>query len=287
MNHNTIIIGAGPAGIAAAIQLKRAGHDFIILEKGPIGGLLNNANLVENYPGFAGGLPGTQLVERLRQHIDSLKIEVLSEQVLSVENESNKFTVKTEDTEYNCQNLVVASGTKAKKFSEAQYEKNIADRIHYKVYHLKDVDNKEITIIGGGDAAFDYALSLTGNRVSIFYREPKCLPLLYKRVCKSEHTKLFPKTEVAKIEDCCDKLKIITTNQYHKIHHTDFVVAAIGREPNIDFLAKNIRNDFLEKRRIKGLYYSGDVAHGFKRQVAIAVGDGLNTAMDILKKAAK
>ncbi len=68
-----VIIGAGPAGIAAAIQLKRSGIDFLLLENSKIGGLLNEANLVENFPGIAAGITGKALAGRLKRQLNACR----------------------------------------------------------------------------------------------------------------------------------------------------------------------------------------------------------------------
>jgi thioredoxin reductase (NADPH) len=75
------IIGAGPAGLAAAIQLKRSGIEAWLFEGGRMGGLLWNANLVENYPGFAGGIPGPELAGRFIEQAKHLKIEVIQDRI--------------------------------------------------------------------------------------------------------------------------------------------------------------------------------------------------------------
>jgi thioredoxin reductase len=284
MPHKTIIIGAGPAGIAAAIQLKRADEDFLLFEKGIVGGLLNNANLVENYPGFPAGLSGQELVDHFKKHLTHLGIDAIPDEVTKVEHESELFSVTTENEAYKCMNLVVATGTEAKKLDDKLLDKDTSDKIYYNVYPLSKVRGKKIAIIGGGDAAFDFALGLAGNHVSILYRKPKSLSLLHKRACESGHIQLFPKTEVIKIERSADGWLVKTAKPQNGAHSADVVVAAIGRKPCINFLSSNIKHDFLEKRTIKGLYYPGDISSGLMRQVAIAVGDGLRAAMQIIRE---
>src|SRR3990172_4711953 len=95
-----LIIGAGPAGIAAAIQLKRYGIPFVLLEKERVGGLLWNANLVENYPGFPAGVSGPKLVRLIEKQMERLGVVVAEDVVEKLRRNATAFHVKTLQTEY-------------------------------------------------------------------------------------------------------------------------------------------------------------------------------------------
>lgn len=247
-----VIIGAGPAGIAAAVQLRRAGVSFVIIEKNEIGGLLLNANLVENYPGLP-PMSGVELVNRFKENLRALGIEVVRDTALAVSKDGDTFTVKCSKNTYACANVIMATGTKPKIFSD---DPNVI----YEVYPIRNVQGKTITIIGGGDAAFDYALNLAkNNRVKIVFRslEPKCLPLLHERALKEPNIEIVPGH---------------TTTDEHM--SADIILAAIGREPNIF-------DHSLENRNLTGLYYAGDIKNGQMRYVATAVADGITAAQMI------
>jgi thioredoxin reductase (NADPH) len=109
-----VIIGAGPAGIAASIYLKRAGLEPIFIEKGEIGGLLINANLVENYPGFPEGIRGRDLVEVFKKQLSRLGIKVTKGQVSKVIPKDGHFYITVEGNEIESHSLIVASGTEPK-----------------------------------------------------------------------------------------------------------------------------------------------------------------------------
>ncbi len=81
MGNSVAIIGAGPAGIAAAIQLKRQSVPFTIFEQNEVGGLLRNANWIENYPGFPKGISGLNLIEQFQKHLNQWQIQVKTESV--------------------------------------------------------------------------------------------------------------------------------------------------------------------------------------------------------------
>jgi thioredoxin reductase (NADPH) len=190
---DTIIIGAGPAGVAATVQLQRYGLDFIVFEKGPVGGLLNNANLVENYPGFPDGIPGRQLVAFLNESTDRLGDRLVRKAVESLDFDGQYFKLRTDQDSFRSRTSIIASGTKPRLWTGTQIPESVGDRVFYEIFPIIDSSDKTIAIVGAGDAAFDYALNLTrdnqGNRVTILNRgsETKCLPLLKERAAASEH----------------------------------------------------------------------------------------------------
>ena len=104
-----IIIGAGPAGLATALQLKRYGITARLLERDAIGGLLRNANLVENYPGFPKGISGLALVRLFEKQASVAAVDVTHEAVTELAYESDCFQVKTAAHSYHSPIVVIAS----------------------------------------------------------------------------------------------------------------------------------------------------------------------------------
>jgi thioredoxin reductase (NADPH) len=268
MYRETVIIGAGPAGVAAAIQLKRCGMEPLLIEKDAVGGLVREANLVENYPGFPSGIKGNKLASLLKKHIHELDITMLKEEVIEVVNYSaqdkNKkpgnFEIKTKGTaNIFCKYLVVASGTEPKKLPYAGIE--------YSILPLLRLRNKRIAIIGAGDCAFDYAINLCkSNKIVILNRDdsPKCLPLLFERVSKIKNIKYATNADMDK--------------ELRKSGTYDRVLSAIGRTPCLSFMKEP-----LPETSPGNLFYAGDVKNGIYRQCSIAAGDGIRAAMEICK----
>src|SRR3989344_2749276 len=95
MTYDSIIIGAGPAGMVAALQMKRSGLDIVLFEKGEIGGLLRNANCVENYLGFPDGISGKELIRSFQDHLCKHKISIIREEVVEIGKEDAVFSVRT------------------------------------------------------------------------------------------------------------------------------------------------------------------------------------------------
>ena len=189
-NSEVVIIGAGPAGIATAIQLRRYNIEPVLLERKKIGGLLGNANLVENYPGFPGGISGLELVELFKKQLKNTGVKVDFENVMELEYEDGAFFTRTNKRAIKSNIIVIATGTKPRKNSGFSISDEIKDRVFYEIYPILGIKNKKIAVIGAGDAAFDYALNLCReNEVTILNRseQTKCIPVLRERCKKSEN----------------------------------------------------------------------------------------------------
>ncbi|MBN1452330.1 MAG: NAD(P)/FAD-dependent oxidoreductase [Anaerolineales bacterium] len=282
-----VIIGAGPAGMTAAIQLKRYGIPFVLLEKERVGGLLWNANLVENYPGFPAGVSGPKLVGLIEKQMRRIGVEVTFDPVSQLARDELGFRVKTLQAEYRPRFAIVASGTKPNPFPFAIPDA-ARGMVFSDVYHLLHVSDKRIVIIGAGDAAFDYALNLVkkGNFVTILNRggEVKCLRLLWERAMADSAVEYRAETPVGKVDldetplercgETAGRLRVRT--DAGESLEADYLLFAIGRVPQTDFLS-----DELVGKKGNGLYFVGDVKNGLFRQAAIAAGDGLRAAMEI------
>ncbi|MCX6826997.1 MAG: NAD(P)/FAD-dependent oxidoreductase [candidate division Zixibacteria bacterium] len=214
--EEVIIIGAGPSGISAAIQLKRYGLEPVLFER---------------------------------------------------------------------QTLIIASGTEPRKFPDIDYSLSDKSRLYYEVEPLADISNEKIAIVGSGDIAFDYALSLSRkNEVIILNRSDKfkCLPLLWERALKSRNIVYHENTPIKAIRSNPDGLHITCRNR-HNIFEVDarYLLIAIGRKPCLGFVSENLKPRINSLRKSKTLYIIGDAGREIFRQVAISVGDGVKAAMEI------
>lgn len=283
------IIGAGPAGIAAAIQLKRSGIGFLLLEKNSPGGLLKEANLVENFPGIPGGMPGKTLVARLRRQLSTAGIKTEKGNVLRLGYHSDCFMMQTDEQTIMAGKVILACGTLPLPPGPPLDRLQPQKRIFTSVLPLLKTKQKTIAIIGGGDAAFDYALNLAvRNRIHILNRsgKPRALPILIRRCLQnpniiihenSQLTHAITKEETAEI--------ILKTINPHNGQKTEIVcqliLSAIGRSPALHFLDADLRAAVAMLAAQKKIFLAGDVGNGRFRQAAIAVADGLRAAMEI------
>lgn len=281
-----VVIGAGPAGVAAGIQLQRYGLETLIYEKDTIGGLLRNANLVENYPGFPGGISGLDLVNLIRKQAEEARLTICYEEVLQLDYHAGCFSIKSTASECLADIVIVASGTKPKPITLSGISPEAKMRIYYEVYPLRQVLGKQILILGAGDAAFDYALNLSRkNQVIILNRgkEHHCLPLLWARSCESPNITYYASTKVNGIElDHAGRLWVDCSKpDGSSSFQADYLLVAFGREPCLDFISQNLFRMTLQLQSEGRLYFVGDVTNGIYRQTAIAVGNGVLTAMKI------
>jgi thioredoxin reductase len=288
MQHRKVlIIGAGPAGIATAIQLHRHGVDTMIFERDEIGGLLRNAYLVENYPGFPEGISGPDLVERFKKQLEKAGVKIRFDKVHKLNYSGQKFLLEADQGATSAAVTVVATGTRPRKITLPPAAEDLGDRIFYEVHPLMDIKGKKIVILGAGDAAFDYALNLSRkNEVIILNRSQRarCLLLLWERCLGSEKVSYRDGISLRDLSEEGTGLVLDCANQNDPKKeriYADYLVVAAGREPCLDFLNGHLRRNLPGLLKAGKLHMVGDVKNDRYRQTAICVGDGVRAAMEI------
>ncbi len=314
--HDIAIIGAGPAGMTAAIQLTRAGFTPTLIERHRAGGLLHNANLVENYPPFGDGIAGPALVERFVRHTQHLGIAIHRATVTEVRREGDHYRLVFDlgpessrlPTDYRA--VIVATGTVPNPLPllEDENDPAILSRIYYEVTDLPTDERGPIAVIGGGDAALDYALNIasSGRRAIVLCRRaaPTALPLLVRRIEQEPRIELRSHTRVCDIETAPQGLRLSCASasasakederrsRTNEALEVAALLVAIGRQPTAPaiFDASGRRLDFGTNLAPDGstplpaLHFCGDVRRGRYRQVGIAVGDALIAAMAVARQ---
>ena len=258
----------------------------MLFEKNVLGGLVRNANLVENYPGFPGGISGLHLTSLFKEQLKNLSIQPINAGVSRVGFEDGLFLVETGTRVYYSQIIVVASGTKPVLLTGFVIPASLRGKIYYQVVPLLQESGAVIAIVGAGDAAFDYALNLAKtNQVIILNRgfAHKCLPLLWERAELDPNIRYI---DNARIESIYSNQEGGMMVQYKVIEGTssiqvDYLIGAIGRVPNTDFLSDQITEQRGALQSAGLLHFIGDVKNDIYRQASIAVGDGVRAAMQI------
>jgi thioredoxin reductase (NADPH) len=278
-----VIIGAGPAGVAAAVQLKRSGIDFLLLEKSNVGGLLHEANLVENFPGIASGLPGKTLAARLNRQLGNAGIKIDKIEARQMGFHDGCFVIRTEKQTIMASRVILACGTTPLAPGPPLDRLPLQGGIFTSVLPLLKSVQKAIAVIGGGDAACDYALNLARkNRVHILVRSGKAraLPLLLDRCRRHPRITIHENSPLTDARAGTGTAEIILqTPQQTIICH--LVLTAIGRAPAMHFLEPGLRTASAGLQGQKKLFIIGDAGNGRFRQAAIAAADGLRAAMVI------
>ncbi len=287
MNNNVIIIiGAGPAGISAALQLRKFGLNPLIIEMGSVGGLLRNANKVENYPGFPGGISGLDLSELFKEQMDKAGLIVNNQEVETLDYKDDTFFIKTNSGEYTCKYVFIATGTVPKELTNLNLLENFG-KIYYDVSSFESTAGKKFYIIGSGDIAFDYALTLSQrNEVTILNRGMKIKAnLLLKKEVLESKVSYFENSYILKVTDAPEGLSLdLNLSGTEKSVKTDYLVIAVGRIPAKGFYSNLLVSMELELFKAGRLYLIGDVTNSSFRQAAIAAGDGVKAVMRFNEK---
>jgi thioredoxin reductase (NADPH) len=291
MAKTVAIIGAGPAGMAAALQLHRFGINALLFDQKNSKSLLKNAWCVENYLGCYPGRAGVKLLRSFRMHLTKNKVKIIRNKVenLDFDVKTHLFKIKTAKRIYSSGYVIVASGTKPRLLiQKPTATANMRLRLLYEVFPLLNKRNKTVVIIGAGDAAFDNALNLAKyNQVIICNRTKhiNALPLLANKTIKHRNITYFQEHELRGIAVTRKKVSMVFTNRNKNVYiEADYLLVAIGRLPQKDFYTNKFQAIAPRLIKIGKLFLAGDVKNDFCRQVAIAVGDGINIAMYIFHK---
>jgi thioredoxin reductase len=287
IHSRIIIIGSGPAGLACAIQLKRMGLEPLIIEKKQPGGMLYNANLIENYPGFPNGIRGDKLVALLMKQASRFQLNIVRDTIYNVGYIDGIFNLTGISGIYCCDVLVLASGTSPDIPEIFPGDLFLKGLIHADISALRNIKGKTIGIVGAGDAAFDYSLTLSenDNNVFIFNRGNRVKAL------KALREKVFINNKIKYLEDIVvEKLEMLQgyglqaichSASSHQKYSLDYLIFATGRHPALEMIGTELREQLGKLQEDQRLFFAGDVKNEIFRQLSIAVGDGVRTAMEI------
>jgi len=159
-----VVVGGGPAGISAAIQSSRFGLDTVMIERNEVGGQLRTANLVENYPGFPDGIPGRDLVTRMREQLEGHPVEIATGDVTKVAT-GPSVVILGKDDPLQAKSVIVCTGLEPIRIA-CPIAPSITHIIDYDIDDTKDWHGKRVAIVGGGEAAFDRAINLRGGIIA-------------------------------------------------------------------------------------------------------------------------
>ena len=290
--YDCLVIGAGPAGLSAAIYLKRANVDVAVLEMGPIGGKTNYISIVNNYLGLNNSF-GPDLAMKFYEHAQANKIEFIADEVTTVTKSKDLFVIKSQDDAYYAKSVIVASGSLEKKLDLPK-----ADIFEHKgISYCAICDgplykNKDVAVIGGGNSALEEALYLSRivNKVYLIHRrtEFRADEGIVNEVKKQKNIEiLYSSLVTALFGDT--KLEAIEINGKNRID-VSALFPYIGLIPNTNFLKFDnlcnkdgyilINNN--GETIVEGLFAAGDVANGQMKQIVTASADGAIASKGVL-----
>lgn len=293
-----LIIGAGPAGLTAAIYAERSGLKTIVAEKANIGGQVAITPVVENYPGFT-RIGGKTLMDMMAQQAIQYADIHQGEEVLDILKKDDLFEVKTNRANYTAKAVLLTTGAESKKLGipgEHEFQgRGVSYCAACDGYFFKD--NKKVIVAGGGNTAATEALYLKniGVDVTIVHRrETLRAEMFLQQSLTNNKIPILWNTEVKKILGDKFVTGVVLKNTVDKAEKTekiDGVFVAIGYTPN-NGLAKNlgletdeegyIKIDRGYRTNIKGIYAAGDITGGIK-QIVTAIGQAAVAAMSIFE----
>lgn len=253
------VVGAGPAGVAASVMLKRYGIEVLLFERRTIGGLLNNAWRVDNFPPL-GPASGEDLCKMLKAHLERNKISVMSEEVTDILGR----TIVTRKAHYSVDHAVIATGTMPKRLASLEVDSRV-------VYEYRDIPNgtRTAAVYGAGDMAYDGAIrsKLAGMKALLFARSDKVRAIEALRTTAAKvGVELHMKEPILKVEAGMTCLSITTPLGVYSV---EALLICIGREVSLPVISSD-RFEIV-----------GDARGDIFRQASIAVGEGIRSAMRI------
>ena len=296
--RDLIIIGSGPSGLTAAIYAARANLNPLMIEGSSSGGQLMTTTDVENYPGFADGIMGPELMSQFRKQAARFNTEFIADDVTKVDLTGDIKKVYVGSNEFQAKSIIISTGAKSKMIGLESEQKLLG----YGVSTCATCDGfffsgHEIAVVGGGDSAMEEALFLSkfATKVSLIHRreEFRASKIMQDRVRDNEKIELVLNKEVVEVKGDGKvtglTLKDTLTGEDSNLDVTGLFVA-IGHLPNTSLFKDQIDLDDLgyiitegksTKTNIDGVYAAGDVADHVYRQAITAAGTGAMAAIEV------
>ena len=296
--YDTIIIGAGPAGMTAALYAARSNLKVALIEGGLPGGQMNNTSDIENYPGYA-NISGPELAEKMFEPLENLGVEHLYGFVENVEDHGKFKKVVTDDQVYETRTVIVATGSKHRLLGVPGEEELNSRGVSYcAVCDGAFFRDQDLLVVGGGDSAVEEAIFLTrfAKSVTIIHRrdELRAQKVLQDRAFANEKINFIWDSVVKEIKGENRVESVVIENvKTGQVTEQAFggVFIYVGLDPVSDFVQElQIRDqagwivtDDHMKTSVTGIFAVGDVRQKDLRQVTTAVGDGAIAGQEAYK----
>jgi len=292
MIYDLIIVGAGPAGMTAGIYAARLKLKTLLITKNFGGQVAGKAVAIENWPGIQ-SIQAPDLVKKMEEHLKSLDIEIVIDEVSDIKKNAD-FTVLTKNKEYKCKAVILATGSEYRHLNVPGEKEYLGKGVsHCSVCDGPLFKNKDVAIIGGGNAGFETAIFLSNIAKKIYILE------------FSQEVKAFE--QIQDIAKASGKIEIITQASVKEIRGEKFVNSIVFNEKDKErilevqgvfvevgyspasSLAKNlvylnnngeiIVDSKTMQTNIKGLFAAGDVSANQFKQIVVSAGEGAKATL--------
>ncbi len=297
--NKVVMVGAGPASLAAAVYTTREDLQTLLFEKGVIGGLAAITDWVDNYPGFPKGIAGLELAEGLRQQAERFGAEIELGEVMGLKRDGDVIKLNTTSGEILAETVLIATGSDYKKIGVPGEQEYYAHGVHYcATCDGAFYRDKRLVVVGGGNSAVQEAIFLTrfATKIDLLVRSKlRASDVLIKELAKlSDKITVHLGTVTDEIVGQDGKVtKVVGTADGKKVDFTtDGVFVFVGLIPNTQFLKDSgveldtiglIKTDTGLQTNVPGIFAAGDVRSGATLQIASAVGEGATAAVMIRK----
>jgi thioredoxin reductase (NADPH) len=298
-SYDVIVVGGGPAGLSAGIYTSRARLRTLLVEKGAVGGMIANAALVENFPGFLDGVSGFDLTDAMHKQAVKFGLETLMAEATGLKVWDKDRLVITSEGEFSAGAVIIAGGSERHKLHVPGEEEFLGKGVSYcATCDAAFFRDKVVAVVGGGNAAVTEALELTkfATKVYVIHRrdELRATKIVQEKAFAEKKIEfIWDSTVVAVMGDVFVKkvlLRNLKTGREAEID-VDGVFVSVGSHPATDYLKGVLEldsheaivvNDSMETS-VPGVYAAGDIRSGSIRQAIGAAGDGAIAAVNAIR----
>jgi len=295
-----VIIGGGPAGLAAGIYAARADLDTVLLERGVPGGLAINTEMIENYPGFKDGIGGYELMSQMKDQARKFGLDIYSANAdLIVPTSNERFIIKTDSGDIETGAVIVATGATPQQLGVRGEQEYTGRGVSYcATCDGAFFRGKKVAVVGGGDAAVEEAVFLTkfAEKVYIIHRrgELRATKAVQKKAFENQKIEFIWHSIVEEIygEDTVKGVIVKDVRNREKSNlDVSGVFIYVGYRPNsspVKDLVSLDENGYIitDENMLtsyKGIFAAGDVRKKLLRQIVTAVADGAIAAVSAEK----
>ena len=294
--YDIIVIGAGPAGLTAALYARRAEKSVLLIEKATFGGQITHSPRVENYPGFI-AMSGNEFAEKLLEQVTVHGTDIEFDEVTAIKKSDNGFTVVTAAASFETKSVIIATGSKHRTLGLEREENFVGEGVSYcAVCDGAFYKGKTVAIIGGGNTALQEAVLLSEGCKKVYLVQNLSFltgeGALQANVAKRDNIEVILSSVVTELVGDTElkAINIINTeNANETTLSVDGIFVAIGQMPENEPFADVVElNDYgyvtagedcLPKSKYEGIFVAGDCRTKAVRQVTTASADGAVAAL--------